>query len=168
MTRKRWTRYAAASLLNPTAAAPLVAAVRAHLEGGDLAGAQKTIAQAERLEPASGEVLLARGTIDEQAGRDAEAMAAYDAALAANPSDASARARVAGMALRLSQLDTAHEQFTILLRIGYRPSRMHFGLGQVAQAKGDFKAAAVEYRECLRLEPAFAPARAALAQVARH
>ena len=168
--QKAVDEYAAASLLNPTAAAPLVAAVRAHLAEGDLAGAQKKIAEAERLEPASGEVLLARGTIDERAGRDTDAMAAYDAALATNPSDASARARVAGMALRLSQLDKAYEQFTVLLRMGYRPSRMHFGLGQIAQARGDAKTAAAEYRECLRLEPAFAPAKAALAQVggARH
>ena len=168
--QKAVDEYAAASLLNPAAAAPLVAAVRAHLAAGNVPGAQKALAQAERLEPASGEVLLAAGTVDEHEGRDADAMAAYDAALAANASDASARARVAGMALQLSQLDKAYEQFTILLRMGYRPSRMHFGLGQIAQARGDAKTAAAEYRECLRLEPAFAPARTALAQVggARH
>ena len=168
--QKAVDEYAAASLVNPTAASPFVAAARAQLAAGDVPGAQKALAQAERLEPASGEVLLAAGTVDEQEGRDADAMAAYDAALAANPSDASARARVAGMALRLSQFDKAREQFTILLRMGYRPSRMHFGLGQIAQATGDAKTAAEEYRECLRLEPAFAPAKAALAQVggARH
>jgi cytochrome c-type biogenesis protein CcmH/NrfG len=44
---------------------------------------------------------------------------------------------------------------------------MHFGLGQVARAEGDAKRAAAEYRESLRLEPGFAPAKAALAELAR-
>jgi hypothetical protein len=74
---------------------------------------------------------------------------------------------MAGAALQVGRLDTAREQFTILLRLGYRPSRMHFGLGQVARAEGDAKRAAAEYRESLRLEPAFAAAKAALAEVAR-
>jgi cytochrome c-type biogenesis protein CcmH/NrfG len=44
---------------------------------------------------------------------------------------------------------------------------MHFGLGQVARAQGDPARAAAEYREALRLEPAFAPAKAALAELLR-
>jgi cytochrome c-type biogenesis protein CcmH/NrfG len=42
---------------------------------------------------------------------------------------------------------------------------MHFGLGQIAEAKGDVKRAAAEYRETVRLEPSFAEAKAALARV---
>ncbi len=159
--------YAAAGLLNPTAAAPLVSAVHAHIGLGDVARARQAADQAERLEPASGEVLLARGTIAEQQGLKAEALQDYEAALHANASDASARARVAGMALQVGRLDTAEEQFTTLLRLNYRPSRMHFGLGQVAQARGNRQRAAAEYRLTLKLEPTFGPAKAALEQVTK-
>lgn len=159
--------YAAASLLNPAAAAPLVSSVRAHLALGDAARARQAADQAERLEPGSGEVLLARGMIAEQQGSRGEALQHFEAALRANASDVSARARVAGLALQLGQLDTAEEQFTVLLRSNYRPSRMHFGLGQVAQARGNRLRAAEEYRLTLKLEPTFGPAKAALDQIAR-
>ncbi|HEX3703289.1 MAG TPA: sulfatase-like hydrolase/transferase [Vicinamibacterales bacterium] len=159
--------YAAASLLNPTAAAPVVAAARSRLERGDVPGARQRAADAERLEPGSGEIAFLRGLIAEQLGLTAEALQEYEAALEANGSDASARARAAAAALQLGRIQEAREQFTMLLRLGYRPSRMHFGLGQAAQAEGDLKQAAAQYRESLRLEPAFAPARAALAAVTR-
>ena len=159
--------YAAAGLLNPSAAAPLVAAARSHLARGDAEGARHNAADAERLEPDSGEIAFLRGLIAEHEGQAAEALRQYQAALTLNGSDTSARARLAGAALQLGRLDEAREQFTTLLRLGYRPSRMHFGLGEVARAQGDAKRAAAEYRESLRLEPAFAPARAALAGITR-
>ncbi len=159
--------YTAAGLLNPTAAAPLVAAARSRLEQGDVAGARQKAAEAERLEPGSGETAFMRGLIAEQQGQTADALQQYETALHANGSDTSARARVAAAALQLGRLDTAREQFTILLQVGYRPSRMHFGLGQVARAEGDAKRAAAEYRESLRLEPTFAPAKVALGEVTK-
>ncbi len=163
--REAIDEYAAAGMLNPTAAAPALAAARAYLELRDMAHASEQVAEAERLEPGSGEARLTRGMIAEMAGRGAEALRDYEAALEANPSDMSARARVAGMALLMRDLDLARRQFTTLVGLGYRPSRMHFGLGQVAQARGDARQAAIEYREALRLEPGFAPAKAALQQV---
>jgi arylsulfatase A-like enzyme/Tfp pilus assembly protein PilF len=159
--------YAAAGLLNPAAAAPPLAAARSRLEHGDVAGALARTADAERLEPGSGDAAFMRGLIAEQQGQMADALTHYEAALRVNPSDTAARARFASAALQLGRLDTAREQFTVLLRSGYRPSRMHFGLGQVARAQGDPARAAAEYREALRLEPAFAPAKAALAEVLR-
>jgi choline-sulfatase len=157
--------YAAASLLNPAAAAPLVAAGRALLARGEVDRAQQKAADAERLEPGSGEILFLRGLIAEKLGQEANALRQYQAAVRINPSDTSSRARLAGMALQMGQFDTAAEQFTTLLHLGYRPSRMHFGLGQIARAQGDRKRAAAEYRESLRLEPSFAAAKAALGQV---
>jgi len=49
--------------------------------------------------------------------------------------------------------------------MGYRPSRMHFGLGQIAEARGETKEAIAHYRHALQLEPAFALAKAALARL---
>jgi tetratricopeptide (TPR) repeat protein len=92
-------------------------------------------------------------------------MSAYEAAVRANPSDPNARARLASLAMRASRFDDAQPQFEALLKMGYRPSRMHFGLAQIAEAKGDRVRAVAEYREAVRLEPSFADAKAALARL---
>jgi Tfp pilus assembly protein PilF len=92
-------------------------------------------------------------------------MADYAAAVRTNGSDPQARARLASLAMRTRQYDVAQAQFEALLRMGYRPSRMHFGLAQVAEAKGDSARAMAEYREAVRLEPSFADAIAALARL---
>jgi hypothetical protein len=42
---------------------------------------------------------------------------------------------------------------------------MHFGLGQVAEAKGDTKGAVAQYRLALKVEPGLAPAKAALSRL---
>jgi len=103
--------------------------------------------------------------IEERAGRTTEAIAAYTAAVRANGSDPQARARLASLAMRARLFDIAHPQFEALLRMGYRPSRMHFGLAQIAEAKDDRARAIAEYREALKLEPSFADAKAALARL---
>jgi tetratricopeptide (TPR) repeat protein len=95
----------------------------------------------------------------------AQALAEYAAAVSANGSDPQARARLASLAMRTRQFDLAAPQFEALLRMGYRPSRMHFGLAQIAEGKGDTARAITEYREAIRLEPSFADAKTALARL---
>ncbi|HEY2904367.1 MAG TPA: sulfatase-like hydrolase/transferase [Vicinamibacterales bacterium] len=157
--------YAAARLLNPGTSEPLVAAARAHLALNAVDAAERDIADAERIEPASDEALLVRGMISEQRGDAPRALDDYAAAAAANASNTQARARLAGLALQAAQYDKARTQFEALLRMNYRPSRMHYGLGQVAQAQGNTSGAIAEYRVALRLEPTFAEARTALHQL---
>jgi Tfp pilus assembly protein PilF len=151
--------------VNPHSAAPALSAARAHLANGDTARALQKAAEASRVEPGSAEVALVRAMIHERAGRPTDAMADYTAAVRANGSDTQARARLASLAMRLERFDIAQPQFETLLKMGYRPSRMHFGLAQIAEAKGDVKRAATEYRETVRLEPSFAEAKAALARL---
>ncbi|MBP1636698.1 MAG: Tetratricopeptide repeat, partial [Acidobacteria bacterium] len=55
--------------------------------------------------------------------------------------------------------------FEWLLRAGYQPSRSHYGLGRVAEARGDTAGALREYRKALQLEPGFDQARQALARL---
>jgi Tfp pilus assembly protein PilF len=157
--------YAAAGLLNPRSAAPRRGGPRAWLAQGDTAKALQKTDEAARIEPGSGDVHVVRGTIHERAGQLPRAMAEYEAAIRANGSDPQARARLASLAMRTRQFDAARPQFDALLRMGYRPSRMHFGLAQIAEASGDAARAIAEYREALRLEPSFADARAALARL---
>ena len=103
--------------------------------------------------------------IAEKQGRAVDAIAAYKTAIASNPSDARARAGLASLAMRLQQFDVAKPQFEALLGLGYRPSRMHFGLGQIAEAEGDARRATAEYRRALDAEPGFEPARQALGRM---
>ena len=157
--------YAAAGILNPRSAAPALSAARAHLAQGDTTRALQKANEAAGVEPGSGDIAVVRGQIHERAGQPSQAMAEYAGAVRANPSDPQARARLASLAMRTKQFDAAQPQFEALLRMGYRPSRMHFGLAQIAEAKGDLTRAVVEYREAVRLEPSFADARAALARL---
>ena len=157
--------YAAARLLNPRSAAPLLSAARVYLAQGDTARALQQADEAAGLEPGSGDVSTVRGTIHERAGRTPQAMAEYAAAVKANGSDPQSRAHLASLAMRTRQFEVARPQFEALLRMGYRPSRMHFGLAQIAEAQGDATRAIVEYREAIRHEPSFADAKAALARL---
>ena len=159
--------YEAASVLNAHAAAPLISAARAYLALGDAAKASARLDAAATLEPASGEVALVRGIILDRQGRAADALAQYRSAVRANGSDPQARASVAAAALRLRQYDVARVEFERLLQMGYRPSRMHFGLGQIAEAGGDAKKAAAEYTLALQFEPGFAEAAAALSRLTK-
>jgi Tfp pilus assembly protein PilF len=157
--------YEAAALLNPGSADPLLAAASALLAQGKADAATRKIAEAEGVEPLSHEIPFARGRVSEQTGRDAEALAHYDRAVAANPSDARARARLANVAIRLDKVDVAATQFNALLAAGYQPARTHFGLGWVAEARGDRAAAAREYRRALALDPGLTGAQKALARL---
>src|SRR4051812_10524355 len=159
--------YAAAGLLNPRSAAPPLSAARAYLAQGDTTRALQQAHAAAQLEPAAGDVAIVRGTIHERMGNAAEALADYAAAIRANGSDPQARARLASLAMRTRQFDAAQPQFEALLKMGYRPARMHFGLAQIAEAKGDLKRAIEEYREAVRLEPSFAEAKSALGRLSR-
>jgi arylsulfatase A-like enzyme/Tfp pilus assembly protein PilF len=157
--------YAAAGVLNPRSAAPALSAARAYLAQGNTTRALEKAAEAARIEPGSGDIAVVRGQIHERSGQTSQAMDDYSAAVRANPSDPQARARLASLAMRTRQFDAAQPQFEALLRLGYRPARMHFGLAQIAEGKGDRARAVSEYREAVRLEPGFADAKAALARI---
>jgi arylsulfatase A-like enzyme/Tfp pilus assembly protein PilF len=157
--------YAAAKVLNAHSSAPLVSEARVYLGKRDVAKANESIEAAARLEPASSEVALVRGSILEEQGRGADALTQYEAAIRANGSDAQARASLASLAMDLRRYDLAGPQFETLLKMGYRPSRMHFGLAQVAEAAGDTKKAVAEYRRALQLEPSLAEAKTALSRL---
>jgi arylsulfatase A-like enzyme/Tfp pilus assembly protein PilF len=157
--------YAAAEVLNGHSSAPPVSEARVYLAKGDVARASERIETAARLEPGSSEVALVRGSIFEKQGHALEALGQYEAAVRTNGSDTQARASLGGLAMQLARYDMARAQFETLLQMGYRPSRMHFGLAQIAEAEGNAQKAIAEYRVALRLEPGLAQARTALARL---
>jgi tetratricopeptide (TPR) repeat protein len=157
--------YEAAALLNPTGADPLLGAASALLAQGNVDLASRKIDEAEKREPQSYQVPFARGKISERSGRNREALAFFERAVAGNPADPRPRARLANVAIQLGMVDVAAAQFTALLAMGYEPARTHFGLGWVAQARGDRATAAIEYRRALALDPGLTAARNALARL---
>jgi arylsulfatase A-like enzyme/Tfp pilus assembly protein PilF len=157
--------YDAAAVLNPTAAAPLVSQARVYLAMGDVGRAQQKLDRAAKIEPGSSEAAVVQGSVFEKQGRGADALSQYDAAIRTNGSDTQARVSLASLAMRLRQYDAAKPQFEKLLEMGYRPSRMHFGLAQIAESKGDPKTAIAEYRLALQAEPGLAEAKSALARL---
>lgn len=157
--------YEAASLLNPSSADPLLAAAGGFMAQGKFDKARATIDRAAALEPRSPDVAMARGRLAEQMGLGAEAMVQFQSAVSGNPSDGRARARLANAAMRQDRLDVAAAQFSALLEMGYQPARSHYGLGRVAESKGDRDGAIKAYRRALQLEPGLAVARDALARL---
>jgi Tfp pilus assembly protein PilF len=67
--------------------------------------------------------------------------------------------------MRTKQYEVARPHVEVLLQAGFRPSRMHFALAQIAEAHGDTRTAITEYRLALQIEPGLAEARAALAKL---
>jgi arylsulfatase A-like enzyme/Tfp pilus assembly protein PilF len=154
--------FDAAALLNPVGAAPHLLAAATLLDAGRLDDARSRVDRAAELEPGSGEVALMRGRLLERAGRAADALAEYERAVARNPSDMAARGRLVSVAMSTRRHDLAEPHLHVLLKAEYQPSRAHFALGQIAEARGRPQDAAAHYREALRLEPGFAAARKAL------
>jgi len=157
--------YEAAALLNPNSAAALLGAASTLLAQGKLDLASQRVDEAEKLEPLSYEAQFTRGRISERAGRNREALGYYQRAVEINPWDPRPRARLANIAVQLRLADVAAVQFNALLAMGYEPARTHFGLGWVAQSKGDLATAAREYRQALALDPGLTAARDALSRL---
>jgi arylsulfatase A-like enzyme/tetratricopeptide (TPR) repeat protein len=159
--------YEVAALLNPASVDPPLAAASALMAQGQLAQAQKKIDQAAGLQPQSSELSLARGRLAEQRGRLPQALDEYREAVRRNPSHMRARTRVVNVALQLKQFDAAAAELNALLAAGYEPARTHYGLGRVAESRGDAATAAKEYRLALRIDPTLREARDALARLNR-
>jgi tetratricopeptide (TPR) repeat protein len=141
---------------------PLLGAASAFILLGKPELAARKVDEAEKLEPLSYEVPFTRGRISEGAGRTREAAEYFQRSVDLNPSDPRPRARLANAAVQLRLVDVASVQFTALLAMGYEPARTHFGLGWVAQARGDRAAALREYRKAVALDPGLEAARQAI------
>ena len=157
--------YAAAAMLNPTSAAPPLSAARALIAQGLLDPAHQQIERAAQLEPASSEVPFERARLFERQEQYDKALAEYRTSVRLNGSDPRAHARLADLALRLRRLDVAETEFRVLMTMAYRPAETHYGLGRIAELRGDARGAAAEYQQAIALKPAFADAKAALKRV---
>lgn len=100
-----------------------------------------------------------------QAGRYAEAAAAYETLVAAKPDDAGLRTSLAGALGALGRIDEAAAQLDVALRLDPVNVEAHHNRGVIHERRGDTQAAIGEYREALRYNPGYGPAREALARL---
>jgi arylsulfatase A-like enzyme/Tfp pilus assembly protein PilF len=159
--------YEYAAVLNPASTTPVLAAAEVHLAMGNIGAARQRRDQAAALDPQSFDVSVVSGRIFEAEGRASEAIAAYLRAVSQNGANPRPRMLIVGVASRLQQYDLAESQLQTLLSMGYRPSRIHFALGQLAQLRGRIDVAEQHYRQALTLEPGLPMAVEGLRQIKR-
>jgi arylsulfatase A-like enzyme len=145
--------YEYAALLNPNVASPRLSAAEVELSRGNLAAARRHLEIAAKIAPASFDVALVSGRVLAAEGRTAEALAAFEKAIAANGANPRPRRLLAEIALKAQRPDLAEAQYRALLSMGYQPSRTHVVLGGLAEMRRAPGEAAAHYREALRLEP---------------
>jgi tetratricopeptide (TPR) repeat protein len=72
---------------------------------------------------------------------------------------------LASASMRLGRLDVARAQYEQLIRLGHQVAPAQFNLGVIAAREGDRAEAARRYKLALEADPAFKPARDALAAI---
>ncbi|HEV3058297.1 MAG TPA: sulfatase-like hydrolase/transferase [Vicinamibacterales bacterium] len=157
--------YEAAGQLNPGVAEPHLSAADIRIDQHDFDGARREISHAAAADARSYAVDVARGRLAEASGQLSDAMAAYQRAVSGGGGDPRPHALLANIALRLGRFDVAEREFNHLLDANYQPAGGHFGLGMIAEARGDRAAAVTHYRRAVALDPAFKEARQALARL---
>jgi tetratricopeptide (TPR) repeat protein len=157
--------FDAAAQLNPELATPHFEAAKVLSSKGEHRAAVERCGKGLQLEARSAYGYYTLGVIHQRAGEWADAAAAFTRAVALNGMDPRARANLASASMRLGNLDMARTQFEYLLQLGYQVAPAHFNLGVIAARRGDRAEAARRYRLALEADPAFKPARDALAAI---
>jgi tetratricopeptide (TPR) repeat protein len=153
--------YEAAGQLNPDVAEPYLSAADIRIDQKDFDAARREISSAAAADARSYALDVAQGRLAEASGRSSEALTAYQRAASAGGADPRPHALLANLALRLGRFDLAEHEFQHLLEQNYQPSGGHFGLGMIAEARGDRSKALDHYRQAVALDPTFKEARQA-------
>lgn len=107
-----------------------------------------------------------RGVALDALGRTPEAIDAFGQALAVQPGFAEAYTNRGNARLRLGNLSEAKSDYEAALAAGIStPAYVWYGLGQIAQAQGDFAGARDCYKKALGADPAYSLATQKLADL---
>ncbi len=94
-----------------------------------------------------------------------DAASAFTRAIELNARDPRARANLAQANMKLGRFDAARMHFEMMIELGFQVAPAQFNLGIIAAREGDRAEAARRYRLPLEADPAFTPAREALAKL---
>ena len=157
--------YDATSQLNPSFAMPHFEAAKALSNRGDIAAAVTRAEQGLKLDPASFYGYYTLGIIHRRASQWREAFAALSRAVELNGADPRARASLASTAMHLKDFAVARVNYEAMVALNYDLAPAHFNLGLLAAARGDLEEARRRYGLALAADPAFMPAKQALAKL---
>lgn len=157
--------YDAASLLNPELATPHIEAAKVLSNGGDHATAIVRCRKGLDLAPKSDYGHYTLGVIYRRAGKWPDAADAFTRAVELNGANVRARSNLASAGLHLGRVDVAAAQFEALIQHGYQVAPSQFNLGLIAARRGNRAEAARRYMLALKADPAFKPAKDALAKL---
>jgi tetratricopeptide (TPR) repeat protein len=157
--------YEVASQLNPSLATPHFEAAKALAADGRHADAVARAQRGLEVDPQSFYGFYTLGVVHQRAQHWKEAFAAFGRAVELNARDPRARANLAGAAMRIDALEVARAQFEAMIDLQYQVAPAHYNLGVIAQRRGDRAEARRRYQLALKTDPAFKPARDALARL---
>ena len=157
--------YEVAAQLNPALASPHFETAKVLSIKGDAAAAVARARRGLEIEPDSFYGHYTLGVVFQKAGQWRDALAAFGRAVELNGSDPRARANLASAALRNDNLEVARAQFEAMIGLGYQVAPAHYNLGVIAARRGDRVEAERRYKLALQADPAFKPARDALAKL---
>lgn len=157
--------YEVASQLNPSLATPHFEAAKALAAAGRHAEGAGRARKGLDIDPQSFYGHYTLGVVHQRANQWKEAFAAFGRAVELNGRDPRARANLAGAAMRIDALEVARSQFEAMIELQHQVAPAHYNLGVIAQRRGDRAEAERRYRLALKTDPAFKPARDALARL---
>ena len=157
--------YDVAAMLNPAVAMPHFEAAKVFSARGEHQTAADRCMLGLNNEPRSFYGRYTLGVVYQKAGRWPEALAAFSRAVEINDRDPRAHGNLAGAAMRTGDLDRAAAHFERLIELNHQVAPAQFNLGVIAARKGNTVEAARRYRLALAADPAFKPARDALAKL---
>lgn len=154
-----------ASQLNPALATPHFEAAKAFSEKGAVDSAVARAKTGLELEPLSFYGHYTLGVIQRRAERWEHAFSSFSRAVELNGHDPRTHSGLASAAVRLDRFDVAERSFTIMIGADYQPAPAHYNLGLIAQRRGEPAEARRRFTLALKADPAFKPARDALARL---
>lgn len=157
--------YDVASQLNPSLSTPHFEAAKALTAAGRFEQAAARAKQGLALDPGSFYGHYTLGVVHQRAEQWTEAFVAFTRAVELNGNDPRGRANLAGAAMRTGNLAVAQLQFEAMIELKHQVAPAQFNLGVIAARRGQAAEAARRYRLALEADPAFKPARDALARI---
>lgn len=157
--------YDVASQLNPALATPHFEAAKTLAVRGETAAAIARAGRGLQIDANSFHGYYTLGVVHQRAAQWRDAYTAFGRAVELNGREPRARAALASAAMRLDSLAVAVVQYEAMIMLDYRVAIAHFNLGVIAERRGSRAEARKRYQLSLQADPAFKPAREALAKL---
>lgn len=134
---------------------------------GRLGEARDSLARAAELAPGNARILLALANVLAAVGKEQEALARYDQAIAAWPGASEAHTNAGGLLARAGRLSEALERYDRAIAIKEDNAQAHASRGAVLARLGRRDEAEAALREALRIDPREPSAASSLATALR-